>query len=159
MVAWLLDWQIEQRRKSAIVIRQYFMERLPQTDKRYSRDNRLMVLQSSYRRDRLAPRCLLNVSWSWKWFQGFGCSPIKTLRELGLERCKTVRSLSVVNIMKLKRVIPSTRGPELTNLWFVFYFFNKYENKLSLFLIITEIKLSKKQSFKFFIFSNKFRSN
>lgn len=33
-----------------------------------------------------------------------------------------------------------------------FLFFKEYENKLSLFLIITEIKLSKKQSFKIFIF-------
>jgi len=56
-----------------------------------------MVSESSYRRDRLAPRCRLITSWSWSWFQGFGCSPIKVVRELGLERRETVWSLSAVN--------------------------------------------------------------
>jgi len=31
-------------------------------------------------------------------FQGFGCSPIKVVRELGLERRETVRFLSVVGV-------------------------------------------------------------
>jgi len=66
------------------------------TDKRYAGDNRLMSLESSYRRSRLAPRCRLITSWSWRGFQGFGCSPIKVVRELGLKRCKTVWTLSTV---------------------------------------------------------------
>ena len=32
----------------------------------------------------------------WSRSQGFGCSPIKVVRELGLERCETVRSLSTI---------------------------------------------------------------
>ena len=57
-----------------------------------------MVSESSYRRDRLAPRCRLITSWSWRRFQGFGCSPIKVVRELGLERRETVWSLSTVYV-------------------------------------------------------------
>ena len=55
-----------------------------------------MVPESPYRRDRLAPRCRLITSWLWRGFQGFVCSPIKVVRELGLERCETVRSLSTI---------------------------------------------------------------
>ena len=87
------------------------------TDKRYSRDNRLMTFESSYRRSRLAPRCRLITSWSWKRFQGFGCSPIKVVRELGLERRETVRSLSVVGVRKLREADFSTRGLRRDNLW------------------------------------------
>jgi len=57
-----------------------------------------MIPKSSYRRDRLAPRCRLITSWSWRRFQGFGCSPTKVVRELGLERCETVWSLSTDGI-------------------------------------------------------------
>ena len=64
------------------------------TDKRYARDNRLMALESSYRQGRLAPRCRLITSWLWRGFQGFVCSPIKVVRELGLDRRETGRSLS-----------------------------------------------------------------
>ena len=84
------------------------------TDKRYARDNRLISLKSPYRRSCLAPRCRLIASWSWSWFQGFGCSPIKAVHELGLERCKTVRILSIT-IFKHKSFILSTRGPDKTN--------------------------------------------
>ena len=38
------------------------------------------------------------------------------VRELGLERRETVRSLSAVGVGKLKGAAPSTRGPEWTNL-------------------------------------------
>ena len=31
-------------------------------------------------------RCRLIISWSWRRFQGFGCSPIKMIRELGSDR-------------------------------------------------------------------------
>jgi hypothetical protein len=55
-----------------------------------------MVLKRPYLRDRLAPRCRLILSWSCRGFQGFGCSPIKKIRELGLERRETVRFLSGV---------------------------------------------------------------
>ena len=64
------------------------------TDQRYARDNRLMTPKSPYRRSRLAPRCRLIASWSWRRFQGFGCSPMKAVRELGLVRWETVRILS-----------------------------------------------------------------
>ncbi|SVD99237.1 uncharacterized protein METZ01_LOCUS452091, partial [marine metagenome] len=40
----------------------------------------------------------------------------KAVRELGLERRETVRSLSVVGVRYLKGAAPSTRGPEWTNL-------------------------------------------
>jgi len=57
-----------------------------------------MFSESPYRRKRLAPRCRLITSWSWSRFQGFGCSPIKVVRELGLERRETVRSLSAAKV-------------------------------------------------------------
>ena len=43
--------------------------------------------------------------------QGFGCSPIKVVRELGSERRETVRSLSAMRVEELRGVDPSTRGP------------------------------------------------
>ena len=86
-------------------------------DKRYSGDNRLISPKSSHRRGGLAPRCRLITSWSWRRFQGLGCSPIKVVRELGLERRETVRSLSAVGVGYLKEAAPSTRGPVWTNLW------------------------------------------
>jgi len=55
-----------------------------------------MDFASSYQQIRLAPRCRLITSW-WRIIcQGFGCSPIKVVRELGLKRCETVWSLSTV---------------------------------------------------------------
>src|SRR3712207_6561143 len=87
------------------------------TDKRYAGDNRLMTPKSPYRRGRLAPRCRLITSWGWSRSQGFGCSPIKVVRELGLERRETVRSLSAVGERVLRGAAPSTRGPEWTHLW------------------------------------------
>ena len=35
-------------------------------------------------------RCRPVASWSWSRFQGSGCSPVKAVRELGLERRETV---------------------------------------------------------------------
>lgn len=46
--------------------------------------------KSPYRRACLVPRCRLITSWSCRRFQGLGCSPIKVVRELGLERRETV---------------------------------------------------------------------
>ena len=88
-----------------------------QTDKSYPGDNRLIAPNSSHRRRCLAPRCRLITSWRGSTFQGFGCSPIKVVRELGSERRETVRSLSVVGAGYLKGAVPSTRGPGWTNLW------------------------------------------
>nr|AOE07166.1 hypothetical protein [uncultured bacterium] len=65
----------------------------------------------------MAPRCRLVTSWGWRRSQGLGCSPIKVARELGSERRETVRSLSIVGVGDLRRAVPSTRGPEWTNLW------------------------------------------
>ena len=61
-----------------------------------------MIPKSPHRRDRLAPRCRLITSWGWSRSQGFGCSPIKVVRELGLERRETVRSLSAVGVGDLR---------------------------------------------------------
>src|SRR6266849_1497969 len=65
----------------------------------------------------LAPRCRLITSWGCSRSQGYGCSPFKVVRELGLERRETVRSLSAVGARDLRGVALSTRGPERTHLW------------------------------------------
>jgi len=59
------------------------------TDKSYSGDNRLVPPKSPYRRRSSAPRCRLILSWGWRSSQGFGCSPIKKVRELGSDRRET----------------------------------------------------------------------
>ena len=59
--------------------------------------------KSPYRRACLVPRCRLITSWSCRRFQGLGCSPIKVVRELGLERRETVRFLSVI-LLKTKKM-------------------------------------------------------
>src|ERR671926_544129 len=91
-------------------------KRCRSTDKRYPGDNRLIFPKSPYRRDGLAPRCRLVASWGWSRSQGLGCSPIKAVRELGLERRETVRSLSVAAVGNLRKAVPSTRGPGRTQL-------------------------------------------
>src|SRR6266508_5399649 len=87
------------------------------TDKRYPGDNRLIFPKSPYRRDGLAPRCRLVASWGLSRSQGLGCSPIKAVRELGLERRETVRTLSTMGAGSLRGVVLSTRGPGRTDLW------------------------------------------
>ena len=87
------------------------------TDKSYPGDNRLISPKSPHRRGGLAPRCRLITSWGCIRSQGFGCSPIKVVRELGSERRETVRSLSVAGVGDLKGAVPSTRGPGWTHLW------------------------------------------
>lgn len=62
---------------------------LATTNKRYSRDNRLMLAESSQWRKRLAHRRRLSTSWWWSSYQGFPCSGIKVLLELGLDRRET----------------------------------------------------------------------
>ena len=59
-----------------------------------------MFLESSYRQKRLAPRCRLITSCSCRRLQGFGCSPMKVVREMGSERRETVRFLSVMGFEK-----------------------------------------------------------
>jgi len=56
------------------------------TAKSYSGDNRLVGPTSPYLRSGSAPRCRLILSWRWRSCQGFGCSPIKKIRELGSNR-------------------------------------------------------------------------
>ena len=56
------------------------------SDKSYSGDNRLVLPKSPNRRQCSAPRCRLILSWGWRRSQGFGCSPIKKVRELGSNR-------------------------------------------------------------------------
>src|SRR5262249_41128777 len=87
------------------------------TDKRYAGDNRLMMPKSPYRRHRLAPRCRLITSWGWSRSQGFGCSPIKVVRELGSERRETVRSLSAVGVGDLRGSAARLRGEGWACLW------------------------------------------
>ncbi len=87
------------------------------TDKRYSRDNRLIAPKRPQRRRCLAPRCRLISSWGCSRSQGYGCSPFKEVRELGSERRETVRSLSAVGVGVLRRAALSTRGPGWTYLW------------------------------------------
>src|SRR3954454_22040623 len=67
------------------------------TDKRYPGDNRLILPKSPHRRQSLAPRCRLVASWGGSTSQGLGCSPIKAVRELGLERRETVESALSIN--------------------------------------------------------------
>ena len=43
-------------------------------------------------------RCRLILSWRWRSFQGFGCSPIKKVRELGSNRRETGWSLSTAGV-------------------------------------------------------------
>ena len=50
-------------------------------------------------------------------FQGFDCSSIKAVRELGSELRETVRSLSSVGVRDLMEADLSTRGPGWTGLW------------------------------------------
>ena len=87
------------------------------TDKSYPGDNRLISPKRPQRRGGLAPRCRLVTSWGCIRSQGFGCSPIKVVRELGSERRETVRSLSVAGVGNLRRPVLSTRGPGWTYLW------------------------------------------
>jgi hypothetical protein len=58
--------------------------------------------KSPYRRPGLAPRCRLIASSRWSRWEGFGCSPIKAVRELGSVRRETVRSLSTVGAGTLR---------------------------------------------------------
>src|SRR5206468_4213544 len=70
------------------------------TDKSYPGDNRLILPKASHRRQGLAPRCRLVASWGWSRSQGLGCSPIKAVRELGLERklhCVLLQKCSTIN--------------------------------------------------------------
>src|SRR5947208_16908965 len=78
---------------------------------------RLIPPKSSYRRRCLAPRCRLISSWGCSRSQGYGCSPFKEVRELGLKRRETVWSLSSVGAARLREPAHSTRGPEWTHRW------------------------------------------
>ena len=72
------------------------------TDKSYSRDNRLVPPKSSYRRRSSAPRCRLTLSWWWRSCQGFSCSLIKKVRELGSNRWETEHL--TINIWHLTKI-------------------------------------------------------
>ena len=52
--------------------------------------------------------------WKGRHLKGFGCSPIKVVRELGSKRRETVWSLSVVGVGNLRGPVLSTRGPGWT---------------------------------------------
>src|SRR5579863_511143 len=74
------------------------------TAKRYPGDNRLIGPKSSHRRPGLAPRCRLVASWGRSRSQGLGCSPIKEVRELGLERRETVKDSLSINLAKCWKI-------------------------------------------------------
>ena len=73
-------------RKQNLVTRRFFLERPETSDKSYPGDNRLVRSESPYRRSGSAPRCRLIIARGWRRSQAFGCSPIKMIRELGLNR-------------------------------------------------------------------------
>ena len=62
--------------------------------KSYARDNRFIVCESSHCPNGLTPRCRLISSSRCSSLEGFGCSPIKEVRELGSIRRESVWSLS-----------------------------------------------------------------
>ena len=62
----------------------------------YARDNRVISSKSPNRRRSLPPRCWIIVTWGWRSSQGLDCSSIKTVRDLSLERRKTVRLISAM---------------------------------------------------------------
>jgi len=80
------------------------------TDKSYSGDNRLVLPKSPYRRQGSAPRCRLNLSWGWRRSQGFGCSPIKKLRELGSDRLEAKKFWLLNRLNPRKRHFTAASG-------------------------------------------------
>ena len=82
------------------------------SDKSYPRDNRLVVSKSSYRRHCSAPRCRLNLSWGCRSSQGFGCSPIKKLRELGSDRLEENSKFEYRNSKQLTFLCHPREGGE-----------------------------------------------
>ena len=49
------------------------------------------------------------ASWGWRSSQGFGCSPIKAVRELGSERRETVGSLANISQKRDHAVLKSSQ--------------------------------------------------
>src|SRR5512132_2545540 len=90
-------------------------KRCRSTAKRYPGDNRLIVPKSPYRRHCLAPRCRLIASWGRSRSQGLGCSPIKAVRELGLERRETVDIALSVNSAKCWKLRKHPAVPPLSH--------------------------------------------
>src|SRR4029450_5163287 len=90
-------------------------KRCRSTAKRYPGDNRLIVPKSPYRRHCLAPRCRLIASWGRSRSQGLGCSPIKAVRELGLERRETVNIALSVNSAKCWKLRKHPAVPPLSH--------------------------------------------
>ena len=82
------------------------------SDKSYSRDNRLVLPKSPYRRQCSAPRCRLIISWGRRSSQGFGCSPIKMIRELGSDRSGPLFVLEEIYFFFDKVWFLNTLNPE-----------------------------------------------
>ena len=76
----------------------FLVERLETSAKSYPGDNRLVLSESSYRRQRSAPRCRLILARGWRRSQAYGCSPFKRIRELGSNRRETGWSLPAVGV-------------------------------------------------------------
>jgi len=72
-----------------------------------------MIPKSPHRRNRLAPRCRLILSWIGSRIQGYVCSTFNKVRELGLERRETVWSLSTIGVKKLTMSRASMRRMHL----------------------------------------------
>jgi len=60
------------------------------------------------------------------------------VRELGLERRETVRSLSTVSAIELRKPNLSTRGLGREYQWFIGYFFKSIAETLRIIFIIAE---------------------
>ena len=86
------------------------------TEQSYPGDNRL-ISPRVHRRGGLAlSMSAYRASWGCIRSQGFSCSPIKVVRELGSER-RDSSVPSVVGAGYLKEAVPSTRGLGWTHLW------------------------------------------
>lgn len=82
-----------QRRKPGLAIFHVPLDGGWKRQKNYPGDNRLVAGESSHRPRGSVPRCRLFLSWPCIRGQGWGCSPIKRDRELGLDRRETGRIL------------------------------------------------------------------
>src|SRR5439155_583442 len=88
------------------------------TDKRYARDNRLILPKSSYRRQGLAPRCRLITSWGWRRSQGSGEQPDPwdllqpqdvMSRHRGAKPCRRYELLGRISLLSLAYLLSVER--------------------------------------------------
>ena len=86
------------------------------TDKSYPGDNRLISPKSSHRRGGFGTSMSAHRILGLNSVQGFGCSPIKAVRELVQNVVR--QSVPICRGRRILRgAVPSTRGPGWTHLW------------------------------------------